>query len=45
MGFIDWIKQLFTSQSHTTFPIEKEKKRGNDEEEREIEELLALEII
>jgi hypothetical protein len=45
MGFIDWIKQLFTSQSCPSFPSEKEKRRRDDEEEEEIEELVALEII
>lgn len=45
MGFIDWITQLFTPQSRSTFPSEKEKKQRDDEEEEEIEELVALEII
>ncbi|OPX96720.1 MAG: hypothetical protein A4E59_01019 [Syntrophorhabdus sp. PtaB.Bin027] len=45
MGFIDWITQLFTSQPRSSYPSEKEKKRKDDEEEREIEELVALEII
>ncbi|OPX67159.1 MAG: hypothetical protein A4E37_01636 [Methanoregulaceae archaeon PtaB.Bin056] len=43
MGFIDWIAQLFTSRS--SYPSEKERKRIDDEEEEEIEELVALEII
>lgn len=45
VGFIDWIKQLFASQSRSTFPSEKERKRIEDEEEKEIEELVALDII
>jgi hypothetical protein len=45
IGFIDWIKQLFTSQSRSTFPSEKERKRRDDEEEEEIKELVALDII
>lgn len=45
MGFIDWIKELFSSQSQTSHPIDKERKRINDEEEEEIEELIALDII
>jgi hypothetical protein len=45
MGFIDWIQQLFTFQSRSTVPSEKERKRIEDEEEEEIEELVALDII
>jgi len=45
MGFIDWIKELFSSQSQTSHPTDKERKRINDEEEEEIEELIALDII
>lgn len=45
MGFIDWIKQLFTSQSRSTFSSEKERKRREDEDEEKIEELVALDII
>lgn len=45
MGFIDWIKQLFSSQSRSTFLSEKERKRRDDKEEEEIEELVVLDII
>jgi hypothetical protein len=45
LGFIDWIKEHFSSQSRTSHPTDKERKRIDDEEEEEIEELVFLEII
>jgi len=45
MGFIEWIKQLFTSQSSSAFPSNKERKRRDYEKEEEIEELVVLDII
>lgn len=45
MGFIAWIKQLFSSQSRTTVTSDKEGTRISDEEKKAIEEFVVLDII
>ena len=42
MGLIDWLRRIFTSN----YPkFEKKRRRLDDEEEAEIEELIAMDII
>jgi len=43
VGFFDWLKALFTT--HTSPSSEKRRLMKEDEEEQEIEELLAIDII
>jgi hypothetical protein len=38
MELIDWIKELFLSQSWTSYPTEKEGMKIDDDEEEEIQE-------
>jgi hypothetical protein len=45
MGFISWLFSLFGPSEESPPVSEKERKRREDEEQREIEELVALEII
>lgn len=43
MGFLDWLKRLFTSD--TSSPRKTSRRKEEDEEEEEIEELIAIDII
>ena len=43
MGLFDWVTQLFTSKA--AHQSEKERRRMDKEEEEEIEELIAVDII
>jgi len=42
MGFLDWLKRLFASDTSAS---RKTSRREEDEEEEEIEELIAIDII
>lgn len=43
MGFLNWLKALITSD--TSLQSEKKRRKESDEEEKEIEELIAIDII
>jgi hypothetical protein len=43
MGFLDWLKGLFTSDASRR--SDKKRRKDSDEEEEEIEELIAIDII
>lgn len=43
MGFLDWLKALITSDA--SLQSDKKYQKESDEEEEEIEELIAIDII